>query len=205
MNNDPHSPDATARSEPAPEAANADLSPEQLMQAATARIAELEAELAEMKDRWIRAEAETSNVRARGRREAEDARQYAVQKFATDIVEAAENLKRAIDALPAAAKGEPEILIKVREGLSGIERNFTGVLERNGIQKHDPVGQPFDPNMHQAMAEQDSEMHPPGTVMQAWTAGWTLHGRLLKPAMVVVAKAPTAELPGSGRRLDTTA
>ncbi|MGA3002664.1 MAG: nucleotide exchange factor GrpE [Acetobacteraceae bacterium] len=207
MNTDPHSQDATARSEPASDAANANahLSPEQLMQAATARIAELETELAEMKDRWIRAEAETSNVRARGRREADDARQYAVQKFATDIVEAAENLKRAIDALPAAAKGEPEILIKVREGLAGIERNFTGVLERNGIQKHDPVGQPFDPNMHQAMAEQDSEMHPPGTVMQAWTAGWTLHGRLLKPAMVVVAKAPTAELPGSGRRLDTTA
>ena len=207
MNTDPHSQDATARSEPASDAANANahLSPEQLMQAATARIAELETELAEMKDRWIRAEAETSNVRARGRREADDARQYAVQKFATDIVEAAENLKRAIDALPAAAKGEPEILIKVREGLAGIERNFTGVLERNGIQKHDPVGQPFDPNMHQAMAEQDSEMHPPGTVMQAWTAGWTLHGRLLKPAMVVVAKAPTAELSGSGRRLDTTA
>jgi molecular chaperone GrpE len=207
MNTDPHSPDATAHSDPAPDAANANaqLSPEQLMQAATARIAELEAEVAEMKDRWMRAEAETSNVRARGRREAEDARQYAVQKFATDIVEAAENLKRAIDALPPASPGEPEILIKVRDGLAGIERNFTGVLERNGIQKHDPVGQPFDPNMHQAMAEQESEMHPPGTVMQAWTAAWTLHGRLLKPAMVVVAKAPTAELPGSGRRLDTTA
>ncbi len=174
------------------------------MQAATARIAELETELAEMKDRWIRAEAETSNVRARGRREADDARQYAVQKFATDIVEAAENLKRAIDALPAASPHEPEILVKVREGLAGIERNFTAALERNGIQKHDPVGQPFDPNMHQAMAEQDSEMHPPGTVLQAWTAGWTLHGRLLKPAMVVVSKAATAELP-SGHRLDTTA
>lgn len=207
MNNDPHSHDANARSEPAPDAANANahLSPEQLMQAATARIAELETELAEMKDRWIRAEAETSNVRARGRREADDARQYAVQKFATDIVEAAENLKRGIDALPPASAAEPEILVKVREGLAGIERNFTGVLERNGIQKHDPVGLPFDPNMHQAMAEQDSEMHPPGTVMQAWTAGWTLHGRLLKPAMVVVAKAPTAELGTSGRRLDTTA
>jgi molecular chaperone GrpE len=207
MNTDPHSHDATARPEPESDAANANaqLSPDQLMQAATARIAELEAELAEMKDRWIRSEAETANVRARGRREAEDARQYAVQKFATDIVEAAENMKRAIDALPAASPGEPEILVKVREGLAGIERNFTGVLERNGIQKHDPVGQPFDPNMHQAMAEQESEMHPPGTVMQAWTAGWTLHGRLLKPAMVVVAKAPTAELPGSGRRLDTTA
>jgi molecular chaperone GrpE len=207
MNTDPHSHDTAARSEPTPDAANANapLSPEQLMQAATARIAELETELAEMKDRWIRAEAETSNVRARGHREVNDARQYAVQKFATDIVEAAENLKRGIDALPAASHGEPEILVKVREGLAGIERSFTGVLERNGIQKTDPVGLPFDPNLHQAMAEQDSEVHAPGTVMQAWTPSWTLHGRLLKPAMVVVAKAPTAELPASGARLDTTA
>jgi molecular chaperone GrpE len=212
MSTDPYPHDATAHNsnpgaEPAPDAANANapLSPEQLMQAATARIAELESELAEMKDRWMRAEAETSNVRARGRREAEDARQYAVQKFATDIVEAAENLKRGIDALPPASSGEPEILVKVRDGLAGIERSFTGVLERNGIKKDDPVGQQFDPNLHQAMAEQPSETHAPGTVMQAWTACWTLNGRLLKPAMVVVAKAPTGELPGSGAKLDTTA
>jgi molecular chaperone GrpE len=207
MNTDPHSHDATAQSEQTPDAANANasLSPDQLMQAATARIAELETELAEMKDRWMRAEAETANVRARGRREADDARQYAVQKFATDIVEAAENLKRGIDALPPATPGEPDILVKVREGLAGIERNFTSVLERNGIKKDDPVGQPFDPNMHQAMAEQESEVHPPGTVMQAWTACWTLNGRLLKPAMVVVAKAPNPELPASGFKIDTTA
>ncbi len=201
MSTDPHPHDGTAQTEQAPDAANA-LSPEQLMQAATARIAELEAELAEMKDRWMRAEAETSNVRARGRRETDDARQYAVQKFATDVVEAAENLNRGIGALPAASAGEPEILVKVREGLAGIERNFTGVLERNGIKKDDPSGQIFDPNMHQAMAEQESEAHAPGTIMQAWTACWTLHGRLLKPAMVVVAKAPTAEIGGS---LNTTA
>jgi molecular chaperone GrpE len=206
MSSDTHSEHET-RSDPAPDAANANapLSPEQLMQAATARIAELETELAEMKDRWMRAEAETSNVRARGRREAEDARQYAVQKFATDIVEAAENLKRGIDALPPASHGEPDILVKVRDGLAGIERGFTGVLERNGIKKEVPVGQPFDPNLHQAMAEQESEVHPAGTVMQAWTPCWTLHGRLLKPAMVVVAKAATPELPPSGARLDTTA
>jgi len=207
MSTDTHSHDDDARAEPTPDAANANapLTPEQLMQAATARIAELEAELVEMKDRWMRAEAETSNVRARGRREADDARQYAVQKFATDIVEAAENLKRGIDALPAATAGEPDILVKVRDGLAGIERSFTGVLERNGIKKEDPVGRPFDPNLHQAMAEQDSEMHPPGTVMQAWTPCWTLNGRLLKPAMVVVAKAATSELPASGTKLDTTA
>src|SRR5580698_9670925 len=207
MSIEPHQNDTQPGSEPAPDPANANIpqSPEQVMQAATARIAALEGELAEMKDRWMRAEAETSNVRARGRREAEDARQYAVQKFATDIVEAAENLQRGIDALPPASAGEPDILVKVREGLAGIERSFTGVLERNGIQKTDPVGELFDPNLHQAMAEQPSEVHPPGTVTQAWTACWTLHGRLLKPAMVVVAKAATAELPTSGAKLDTTA
>ena len=169
--------------------AGAPLTQEQLMAAATARIAELEAELAEMKDRWMRAEAETANVRARGRREVDETRQYAAQKFATEVVEAAENLKRGIDALPPATDGEPEILGKVREGLDGIQRSFIGMLERNGVKKEDPVGQPFDPNLHQAMAEQESAEHAPGTVMQAWTQAWTLHGRLLKPAMVVVAKA----------------
>ena len=205
MSTDHHTSDPNAASAPDAASPETTLTQDELMRAATARIAELEAELADMKDRWMRAEAETSNVRARGRREVDDARQYAVQKFATDIVEAAENLKRGIDALPPASDGEPDILVKVRDGLAGIERSFTGVLERNGIKKEDPSGQPFDPNLHQAMAEQESELHAPGTVMQAWTACWTLHGRLLKPAMVVVAKAPTAELSGSGAGLNTTA
>ena len=172
------------------------MTPEQVMQAASARITELEAELAEMKDRWVRAEAETANVRARARREVDETRQYAVQKFATDVVESAENLKRGIDALPPASDGEPDILGKVREGLDGIQRAFTGMLERNGVKQTDPVGQPFDPNLHQAMAEQESVEHKAGTVMQAWTHAWTLNGRLLKPAMVVVAKAPPAEIQG---------
>jgi molecular chaperone GrpE len=194
---------AAPQPDPGPDAANqnAPLTPDQVMQAATARIAELEAELAEMKERWMRAEAENANVRNRARREADDARQYAVQKFATDVVEAAENLKRGIDALPAPAPGQPEILAKVREGLEGVERSFLGILERNGVKKEDPLGQPFDPNLHQAMAEQESETHKPGTVMQAWTPAWTLHGRLLRPAMVVVAKAPAPEIsaPGESR------
>ena len=207
MSTDPYPHDATAHSEPAPDGANASSppSPEQVMRAAAVRIAELEEHLTDMTDRWKRAEAETANVRARGRREAEDARQYAVQKFATDIVEAAENLKRGIDALPPASDGEPDILVKVRDGLGGIERSFTGILERNGINKGDPVGQVFDPNLHQAMAEQESATYPAGTVLQAWTACWTLNGRLLKPAMVVVAKAPAGQPPLSGATLDTTA
>src|ERR1700747_2898713 len=128
--------------------------PDQLMQAATARIAELEAELQEMKDRWMRAEAETANVRARSHREVNETRQYAVQKFAEDVVEAADNLHRGLAALPAEAPGEPDIVAKLREGLEGVERNFLAILERNGIRREDPTGTPFDPNLHQAMPEQ---------------------------------------------------
>jgi molecular chaperone GrpE len=187
---------------------NAPLSQDALMQAASARIAVLEAEAAELKDRWMRSEAEIANVRARARREVDETRQYAVQKFAADVVEAAENLRRGLDSLPAAEPGQPDIVTKLREGLEGIERNFLGVLERNGIKQEDPTGTPFDPNLHQAMAEQESEAHKPGTIMQAWTPSWTLNGRLLRPAMVVVAKAPAGELTGvidPAAKLDTTA
>ena len=168
--------------------------PEQLMHAASARIAELEGELADMRERWMRAEAETANVRARAKRDVDETRQYAVQKFATDVVEAAENLHRGLDSLPAAQTGEPAIVSKLREGFEGVERSFVALLERSGIKKSDPTGALFDPNLHQAMAEQVSEAHPPGTVIQAWSQGWTLNNRLLRPAMVVVAKAPPADL-----------
>ena len=177
-------PDAAPEQDIAPEPAPAD------------RIAALEAELADMKERWMRAEAENANVRTRARKDVDDTRQYAVQKFATDVAEAAENLKRGIDSLPPASDDQPAILAKVREGLEGVERSFVSTLERNGIKQTDPVGQPFDPNLHQAMAEQESDLHPAGTVIQAWSKAWTLNGRLLRPAMVVVAKAPTAELTG---------
>ncbi len=89
-------------------------------------------------------------------------------------------------------------MTKLREGLEGIERSFEAVLERNGIARQDPTGAPFDPNLHQAMAEQPSEEHPPGTVLQAWTSAWTLNGRLLRPAMVVVSKpAANADSPAN--------
>ena len=178
---------------------------EQLMQAASARIAELQAEAAEMRDRWMRAEAETQNVRNRARREVDETRQFAVQAFARDAVEAAENLKRGLDSIPPQATGEPEIVGRLRDGFAGVERSFVGLLERNGIRREDPQGALFDPNLHQAMAEQESTEHPPGTVLQAWSGAWTLNGRLLRPAMVVVAKAPPAELPEPGQKVNTTA
>jgi len=188
----------------APGATDAPQTPDQIMQAATTRIAELEAELAEMKNRWMRAEAETANVRARSHREVNETRQYAVQKFAQDVVEAADNLRRGLESLPEREANEPELVTRFREGLEGVERNFRNILERNGIKREDPTGQPFDPNQHQAMAEQESAAHAPGSVMHAWTPAWTLHGRLLRPAMVVVAKAPPEEIANSAK-LDTTA
>lgn len=198
---DPNTPDP-----PREAASNQPSTPDELMQAATARIAELEAELQEMKDRWMRAEAETANVRARSHREVNETRQYAVQKFAQDVVEAADNLHRGLESLPAQAPDEPPIVSRLREGLAGIERNFLAILERNGVKREDPTGQPFDPNLHQAMAEEESAAHPAGSVMHAWTPAWTLHGRLLRPAMVVIAKAPPDEIAANGKaRLDTTA
>ena len=146
-----------------------------------------------MRDKWLRSEAEMANLRARTKREVEDARLYAVQKFARDVVEAAENLKRGIDSLPKQAEGEPELVTKLREGFEGIERSFIGILERNGITRTDPTGAPFDANLHQAMAEQESAEHPAGTVLQAWSQTWQLNGRLLRPAMVVVSKAPAQD------------
>jgi molecular chaperone GrpE len=152
------------------------------------RIAALEAEVAHFRERWMRAEAEMQNLRTRTQREVADARQYAIQKFAGDVVEAAQNLRRGLDALPAQAEGEPAIVTKLREGFEGVERSFIGTLERNGIVRKDAVGLPFDPELHQAMSEQPApDGVAPGTVLQAWTPAWTLNGRLLKPAMVVVA------------------
>ena len=184
---------------PEPAATEESLPPDGIMVVATARIAELEAEVAELRDRWMRAEAEMANVRARAKRDAEEARQFAVQKFARDVVEAAENLKRGLDSIPPASDGEPEIVGKLRDGFRGIERSFLALMERNGIVCQDPTGASFDPNLHQAMSEQETAAHPPGTVVQAWTQSWTLNGRLLRPAMVVVAKAPAAA------QLDTSA
>jgi len=159
------------------------------------RLAALEAERDEMRNNWMRSEAEMANLRTRTKREVEDARLFAVQKFARDVVEVAENLKRGLTSLPPRAEGEAEIIGKLREGFEGIERSFVATLERNGVQTDDPTGKLFDPNLHQAMAEQETAEHPPGTIVQAWTQAWTLNGRLLRPAMVVVAKAPADAAP----------
>ena len=197
-----------AETPPAPDAA---LQPDAAAEAPPStpeeRIAALEAEAALLRDRWLRAEAETQNQRARTERQVADARNYAIQKFARDVVEAAENLRRGLDALPPPAPDESELLAKLRGGFEGVERSFLSVLERNGVARRDVQGEPFDPEFHQAMAEQPATADAaPGTVLQAWTAAWTLNGRLLKPAMVVVAAgAPDGAASAAARKQEDTA
>jgi molecular chaperone GrpE len=149
----------------------------------------LELALSEMRDRWMRSEAEIANVRTRCKRDVDEARQFATHKFAADVVEMAENLKRGVASLPARLDHEPEIVTRMRDGFKGIEHSFVSLLERNGIARHDPTGSAFDPDLHQAMDQKVSAGHTPGTVLKAWTSAWTLNGRLLRPAMVVVSTA----------------
>ena len=159
------------------------------MQALHARVADLEVALAEMRDRWMRSEAETANVKARAKKDVDDARQYGQQKFAADVVEAAENLRRGLDSIPD-RNAEHGLVARLHDGFAGVERSFVAMLERNGIKRQDPTGSAFDAGLQQAMSEQETSDYAPGTVMRALTSTWTLNGRLLRPAMVVVAKPP---------------
>ncbi len=152
---------------------------------------DLTAELADMRERWMRSEAEIANVRARGRRDVEDARNFGIQKFASDMVEAAENLKRGLDSLPPTAPDDPASFAGIRSGLVEIERGLLDVLQRNGVKRDDPTGDVFSPTLHQAIGQSAVSNQPPGTVAQALSPVWTLNGRLLRPAVVVVAIAPT--------------
>jgi molecular chaperone GrpE len=151
------------------------------------RLTELEAELADQKDRLLRALAETENVRRRAQREREDAAKYAIAGFAKDLLTAADNLRRALDSLP-----EPEIrddrTRSLLEGVAATERELLGVFERHGITRIDPKGERFDHNFHQAIFEADRPDAPSGTIVEVLQPGYVLHDRLLRPAMVGVAK-----------------
>jgi molecular chaperone GrpE len=150
-----------------------------------------------LRDRWMRAEAEIVNVRSRAKREIEDAKRYAVQKFASDVVETAENIRRGLESIPPPTYAEPETITRLREGFAGIERSFIDLLKRNGINREDPTGTPFDAERDQAISEHASSSHAAGTVLHAATSAWTLHGRLLRPAMVVVAKTQSVAAQGA--------
>jgi molecular chaperone GrpE len=171
-----------------------------MMQAAD-RLAELEAEAARYKDQALRAMAEAENVRRRAEREREDAAKYGVSQLARDLLPVADNLRRAIESVDAQAQQDPAV-VALLTGIQATERELVTALERRGIRKIEPVGEKFDPNFHQAVFEIPTNDQPPGTVVQVLQAGYIIHDRLLRPAMVGVAK-PAAD--GTAERLDTEA
>lgn len=157
-----------------------------------------QAEIAELKDRLLRNAAEGENLRKRLEREKEDAAKYAAGKFAKDILTVADNLRRALETAPKDAV-ENDPVHGLIAGVEATERELIGVFERHGIQRIDPKGQRFDPNLHQAMFEIEDPTQPSGTVIQVVAAGYVQHGRLLRAAMVGVSKGgPQPEIqPGN--------
>jgi len=152
------------------------------------RLAELEAQLAEAKQSVLYAQADTQNVRRRLEKEAQDARAYAATNFARDVLSVADNLQRALDAIPAELR-EDEKFKGLVIGLEATGREVASVFERNGITRIASIGEKLDPNKHQAMMELPSADAEPGTIVQEMQAGYMIKDRLLRPAMVGVAKA----------------
>lgn len=156
----------------------------------------LQSEVAALKDQVLRARAETENVRRRADRDKSEASAYAVTGFARDLLNVGDNLRRALDAMPEDAADNMKGFI---EGVEMTERELLNIMERHGITKVNPeVGEKFDHKFHQAMFEVPTEEQAPGSVMQVVAPGYVIKDRLLRPAMVGVAK-------GEKKSVDTEA
>jgi molecular chaperone GrpE len=148
----------------------------------------LEREHAEMKDRLLRTLAEMENLRKRTEREVADARTYGISVFARDILNVADNMHRALQALEETRAAADSGLKALLDGVELTERELMNVLEKHGVKKVDPLGQKFDPNRHQAMYEVEDTSVPNGSVVQVVQAGYMIGDRVLRPAMVAVSK-----------------
>lgn len=185
-------PNGTDANDEAAEVVREDQAPE------TDPISVLEAEKADLKDRLMRALAETENLRRRGEREAKDAKAYAVTGFARDMLNVADNMRRALDSAKAAEGADAPGVKALIEGVELTERDLLATLGRHGVKLLEPEGQKFDPNFHQAMFEVPNDQVANGTVVQVVQNGYAIGDRVLRPAMVGVARggpkpAPTQE------------
>jgi molecular chaperone GrpE len=153
-----------------------------------AKVETLEGQIADLTDRLLRAHAEMDNMRKRAEREKEETAKYAITKFARDVVAAGDNFQRAIDAVPPEAAELDPALKSFLEGVTMTEREFLNALERHGVKRIDPAGGLFNPHQHQAVMENENPSVPAGTILQVLQSGYMLEDRVLRPAMVIVAK-----------------
>jgi len=172
-------------------------------EAASDPVAALAKEAADLKDRLLRTLAEMENLRRRTEREVADSRVYAVTNFARDILAVADNMERAMKALDDEIREKADAGVKaLLDGVELTERELIKVMEKHGIKRLEPQGQKFDPNLHQAMFELPDPSVPPGTVVQVMQPGYTIGERVLRPALVGIAKggpkaAPAGDTPAN--------
>ena len=172
--------------------------PENAGEAPQDGLAKAQAEAAESKDRYIRAVAELENFRRRAEKERQDTAKFAIASFARDALPVLDNLRRGLDSVSADDRKSNPALETLAAGMELTEREMLATLERHGIEKVDPQGQPFDHNFHQAMLEIEDASVAPGTVVQVLQSGYVLNGRLLRPALVGVAKGGSKDAARNG-------
>jgi molecular chaperone GrpE len=166
----------------------------------------LQKEVAEARDRMLRTLAEMENLRKRTTKEVAVARLYGITGLARDVLDIADNLQRALDAVPAEARATADPgLTSLIEGVELTERSLHSALEKHGVKKLDPQGQKFDPNFHQAMYEVPDASVPSGTVVQIMQAGYTIGDRVLRPALVGVAKGGAKPAPAANNNASSGA
>lgn len=166
-----------------------------------AKIAQLEEELVKLREQWIRAVAETDNVRKRSQRDLEENSKYAVTGFAGDMVSVLENLKRASESFTPEAVAASELIKTISDGVSLTLQELLGIFQKYKIVRIDPIGHKFDHNLHQAVVQVENNEVEAGTVIQVVQAGYMIADRLLRPAMVCVSK--TSATPEN--KVDTSA
>src|SRR6202021_2041274 len=157
----------------------------------------LSTEIASLRERLVRALAETENTRRQGERRVQDAQQYAITNFARELLQVVDNLRRAIAA--GTADAEAKKAYGLLEGVAATDRILTQILNRFGVEEINALNEPFDPTKHEAVMETDETEHPPGRVAQVLENGYMLHDRLLRPARVVVAKPAQQSSQGAER------
>jgi molecular chaperone GrpE len=156
-------------------------------------------EVADTRDKMLRTLAEMENLRKRTSREVSDARLYGITGFARDVLDIADNLQRALDAVPEDTRASADPGLKALiEGVELTERSLLNALEKNGVRKFDPLGEKFDPNFQQAMYEVPDPSVPAGTVVQVVQAGYMIGERVLRPALVAVSKGGAKAAPANG-------
>ena len=166
------------------------------------RIAELEEQVAQLKDQALRALADAENLRRRTDREKEQWRKFASADLAKDLLNAVDNLRRALDSVPEDRESLDDAVKNVIVGVEMTEKEVLSAFDKHKIQRINPLGEKFDYNLHQAMFEVEDPSKAPGTVVQVLAPGYVLHDRLLRAAMVGVAKGGK---PDDHERVDTTA